>query len=134
MSSISPSIQNLDILISESLSPWARHVLELSKAYDSIILLYEDDLTGNIMAAWAEMDRLKLKISKVGEILNGLGVYTFGLDAFPADTVIELQLREASQDINRQDPQRSAYKSLLNELILINAKVLPGLSHSRQLS
>jgi hypothetical protein len=126
MSSVATSTNSQQILFSESLSPWTRHVLEASKAYQTMILLYEDDLTGNVMAAWAESDRLKLKIQRIGQVANGVGVCTFGMDPFPPNTVVELHLRDASQDSSRQDAQRSAYKSLLNELILIQVKVFTG--------
>lgn len=126
MSSLSTSINQVEIVLSESLGAWAHHVLELSKAYDTMILLYEDDLNGKVLAAWAEADRLKLNIQKIGKILDGIDVYKFGMDEFPQHTIIEIQLREASQEPNRQNMQRSAYKSLLNELILIQARVFSG--------
>lgn len=133
MSSVSSSINTNEILVSEALSPWARHIVELSKAYGTIILLYEDDLSDNLLAAWAETDRLKLSIRKVGQALGGIDVYTFGMDDLPKDTAIELHLREASQTSGRQDASRSAYKSLLNELILIQVKLLPGASNDNHL-
>lgn len=117
--------QTIEILVSETLSQSARHIMALSKAYQTIILLYEDDLSGNIQAAWAETDRLNLNIRRVGQALNGIDVYSFGMDDFPPGTTLELNLRETSQDPTRQDSQRSAYKSLLNELILIQVRVYP---------
>ena len=126
MSSLSTSVNQVEIVLSESLGAWAHHIVELSKAYDTIILLYEDDLSDKVLAAWAEADRLKLNIHKVGQVMNGINVYAFGLDEFPPHTMIELQLREASQEANRQNTQRSAYKSLLNELILIQVRVFSG--------
>ena len=126
MSSLSTSINQVGIVLSESLSAWAHHIVELSKAYDTIILLYEDEMSDKILAAWAEADRLKLNIQKVGQVMDGIEVYSFGMDAFPPHTMIELQLREASQEPGRQNVQRSAYKSILNELILIQARIFSG--------
>jgi hypothetical protein len=126
MSPTFPPAETIEIVISESLSQSARHVLTLSKAYQTIVLLYEDDLSDNVLAAWAEMDRLNLNVRKIGQVLNGIEVYTFGMDKFSSGTTVELCLREASQDTSRQDSRRSAYKSLLNELILIQVKIHPN--------
>ena len=131
MSSASPLVQYNEIVVSESLSPGVHHLIELSKAYQTIILLYEDDLNDSVLAAWAERDRLKLSIRKIGQVFNGIDVYTFGMDDLPSDTLIELQLREVGQDASRQDTARVAYKSLLNELIFFQVKILPGMgSHA----
>jgi hypothetical protein len=131
MSSASPLVQYNEIVVSESLSPGVHHLIELSKAYQTIILLYEDDLNDSVLAAWAERDRLKLSTRKIGQVFNGIDVYTFGMDDLPSDTLIELQLREVGQDASRQDTSRVAYKSLLNELIFFQVKILPGMgSHA----
>ena len=126
MSSVSTSRNTTEILVSESLTPTTRQLLEFSKAYDTIVLLYEDDMSDNVLAAWAETDRLKLNLRKVGHILSGIDVYSFGMDEFPPGTMMELDLREAGQDPRRQDNLRTSYKSLLNELILIQVRVCPN--------
>lgn len=123
MRSVSSIISNLDIVLSDTLGHMVRKIIELSKAYNTIVILYEDDLSGNIQAAWAELDRLSLKTKKVGHIFDGIEVHSFGLDDFPTGTVLELNLRESSLDCSRQDAQRVAYKSLLNELSLFTVKV-----------
>ena len=133
MGSSSKSDCSNPILISDSLSQASRQILALSKAYQTIILLYDDDLSEKIQAAWAEKDRLNLTMRKVGEVLNGIEVFTFGMEPFSPNMTLELNLREASQDPSRQDPSRTAYKSLLNELILIQVSIHPASSDSIRL-
>jgi len=123
MNSVSSLSSNLDIVLSDTLGHMVRKIIELSKAYNTIVILYEDDLSGNIQAAWAELDRLSLKTKCIGRIFEGIEVHSFGLDDFPPGTVLELNLRESSLDSSRQDAQRVAYKSLLNELSLFTVKV-----------
>lgn len=126
MSSSSIPANAPKLIFSDTLSQTVRNIIELAKPYHTIILLYEDDFSDNIMAAWAEPDRLSLKTRKIGQIYGGIEVHTFGLDHFPPNTMLELHIREASLDVTRQDLQRVAYKSLLNELTLISVKVFPG--------
>lgn len=133
MSSVSPSLNANQIILSESLSQSTRHIIELSKAYQTVILLYEDDLSDRVLAAWAETDRLNLNLRKIGQVLNGIGVCSFGMDELKSNTILELSLRESSQDPSRQDLHRSAYKSLLNDLILIQVKVHNNSGNSHHL-
>lgn len=133
MSSVSPSLNANQIILSESLSQSTRHIVELSKAYQTVILIYEDDLSDKVLAAWAETDRLNLKLRKIGQVLNGIEVCSFGMNEFRPNTILELSLRESSQDPNRQDFHRSAYKSLLNDLILIQVKVHNNIGDSLHL-
>lgn len=130
MSSVSPLTDPVKIVLSDTLGHSIRNIIHRAKAYDTIILLYEDELSGNVQAAWAETDRLLLKTKMLGEILNGIAVHSFGMDDFSPNTVLELSLREASQDSTRQDLRRVAYKSLLNELCLINVRVYQNESGS----
>lgn len=114
-----------EIVLAETLGSFSRNLLEMSKFYQTVILLYEDDLGDRIQAAWSELDRLNLLTRKVGEVLNGIEVHTFGMDPFDAHTLVELNLRESGQDPSRQNAKRSAYKSILNELITISVKIHP---------
>lgn len=123
MSSVSPAINPVKIVLSDTLGQVIRNIVQLSKPYRTIILLYEDEVSDTVQAAWAELDRLQLKTKILGEILDGIEVHSFGLDDFPTGTVLEVNLRETSMDANRQDALRAAYKSLLNELCLISVKV-----------
>jgi hypothetical protein len=118
------------LIFSDTLSQTIRSIIELAKPYRTIILLYEDDFSENILAAWAELDRLNLRTRKLGEIYGGIEVHAFGLNNFPPNTMLELHIREASLDVSRQDLHRVAYKSLLNEVSLISVKVYPGGSGS----
>jgi hypothetical protein len=117
-----------EIFISGDLTPSLSNLIALSKPYNTIILLFEDDFSNSIQAAWAETDRITFKTRKIGEIFAGIEVHAFGLDDFPPGTVIELCLRESSRDLNRQDTRRCAYKSLMNELVLISVRVRRGMS------
>ncbi|MCE3235761.1 MAG: hypothetical protein K0Q50_1941 [Vampirovibrio sp.] len=123
MSSVSPLAGSVKIVLSDTLGPAIRNIVHRAKAYETIILLYEDELSGNVQAAWAERDRLQLRTKVLGQIMDGLQVHSFGMDDFPMSTVLELSLREASLDAMRQDLRRVAYRSLLNELCLINVRV-----------
>src|SRR5690242_2430160 len=105
MSSSSIPANAPKLVFSDTLSQTIRTIIELAKPYDTMILLYEDDFSDNILAAWAEPDRLNLKTRKIGEIYGGIEVHVFGLDDFPANTVLELHIREASLDRSRQNPQ-----------------------------
>jgi hypothetical protein len=123
MNHVSSLPVNPEIVLSDTLGHVVRKIIELSKAYNTILILYEDDLSGNIQGAWAELDRLSLKTKKIGDILDGIEVHTFGMDNFDAGTLLEINLREASLNASHQDTLRVAYKSLLNELSLISVKV-----------
>lgn len=130
MSSV-PTASNVPkLLFSDTLSQPIRNIIELAKPYNTIILLYEDDFSDNILAAWAELDRLNLKTQKLGQIYGGIEVHAFGLEKFPANTVLELHIRESNTDTSRQNRQRAVFKSLLNELSLISIKVYPSNTRS----
>lgn len=111
------------IKLSDALGPFVRNVVALARSYDTIILLYEDDFSDRILAAWAELDRLNIHTRKIGEVYGGIEVHTFGMEDFPPGSIITLYVREARGDVDRQDIRRIAYKSLLNELALISVKV-----------
>lgn len=112
-----------EVVVNNYLGPTIQQIIDLARPYNTIILLYGDDFNGKVLAAWAELDRLKLSTQRVGVLENGIEVHTFGLDHFPPDSVVELSVRETSLNCSRQDPQRIAYKSLLNEMVLISVKV-----------
>jgi hypothetical protein len=130
MSSVSTASNVPKLLFSDTLSQPIRNIIELAKPYNTIILLYEDDFSDNIMAAWAELDRLSLKTQKLGQVYGGIEVHSFGLDSFPPNTILELLIRESNQDTSRQNRQRAVFKSLLNELSLISVKVYTSNSQS----
>ena len=125
MSSITGSMNTVapEIVMADSLGQTVRRLVDYSKDYDTIILLYEDDFSDNVLASWAELDRIHLKTRKIGEILSGIEVHTFGMTDFPKGTVIELNIRESAQENGSKHTARSSYKSLLNEISLISVKV-----------
>lgn len=123
MNSPSTLIHAPEIVLAGSLSQVSQDIIHLSKAYETVILLFEDDFSNHILASWAELDRLNLKTRKIGEVLSGIEVHTFGMDDFPHGTRIELHLRETSRNVARQDVQKAMYKSILNELSLITVRV-----------
>jgi hypothetical protein len=118
-----PSAELAEIIWSDTLEQGVRHLIDRAKAYETVILLYEDDRSDRILAAWAEKDRLQLATRKIGEAENGVEVHTFGLEAFPPGTVVELILRAARLEQNRWNLRRTLYRSILNELSLITVKV-----------
>lgn len=125
MSSSIGTLNGPDIVLSDTLGHAIRRMVEAAKAYQTIILLYEDDFSDNILASWAELDRLNLRTRLIGEVFGGIEVHSFGMPDFSQGTVLEIHLREASQNGNRSEPQRTAYKSLLNEVCLISVKLYP---------
>lgn len=112
-----------EIVCSDMLGHTIRNIVELSRAYETIILLYQDDFADKPLAAWAEKDRLSLPTKVIGSVLSGIDVHMFGLEDFPKGTVIELSLRETSRDLAHQNSQKTLYRSILNELVLITVKV-----------
>ena len=113
-----------EIVWSDTLDQSTRYIIERSKGYETVILLYEDDLSGLPVAAWAEKDRLSLPTRYVGELASGLEVHSFGLPPFADGSVVELSLRAARQENgNQPNSQRTLYKSLLNELTLISVRI-----------
>lgn len=122
MSSLIETLNGPEIVLSDTLGHSVRRLVEAAKGYDTIILLYEDDFSDNILASWAELDRLNLRTRKIGEVLDGVAVHAFGMQNFAPGTVLEIHLREASQS-GRGKNTRTAYKSLLNEVCLISVKV-----------
>lgn len=122
MSSLIETLNGPEIVLSDTLGHSIRHLVEAAKGYNTVILLYEDDFSDNILASWAELDRLNLHTRKIGQVIGGLEVHAFGMQDFPAGTVLEIHLREAAQN-GHSESQRSAYKSLLNELCLISVKL-----------
>lgn len=123
MSSLIETLNGPEIVLSDTLGHASKHLVEAAKAYNTIILLYEDDFSDNILASWAEMDRLSLRTRKLGEVMGGIEVRAFGMQDFEPGTVLEIQLRESGPMNNGSDPQRSAYKSLLNEVCLISVRL-----------
>lgn len=118
----------MEIIWSDTLEQNVRRLIDRARAYETIIILYEDDRSeGNrnerILAAWGEKDRLQLATRKVGEAGNGVEVHTFGLDVFPPGTVVELMLRSTRLEHNERNHRRALYRSILNELSLITVKV-----------
>jgi hypothetical protein len=130
MSSVSIPPNAPKLIFSDTLSQQIRSIIELAKPYNTIILLYEDDFSDNVLAAWAELDRLNLKTRKIGQIYGGIEVHAFGLESFPPNTILELHIREASMEKMHPGQQRAVFKSLLNELSLISVKVYPSTSGS----
>lgn len=122
MSSLIETINGPEIVLSDTLGHSVKRLVEAAKGYNTIILLYEDDFSDKILASWAELDRLNLRTRKIGEVTEGLEVHVFGMQGFAPGTVLEIHLREASHN-GYQEPQRSAYRSLLNEICLISVKV-----------
>jgi hypothetical protein len=122
MNNLTAEAKAPEIICSDTLGHSVRTIVELSKAYDTVILIYEDDFSEKLLAAWAEKDRLNVQTKKVGEIYSGIEVCSFGLEDFPPGTILELSLREINQDMNRQNVARTLYRSLLNELSLITIK------------
>lgn len=112
-----------EIYIAGDLTPNVLNLIELSKPYHTVVLLYEDDFSDNILAAFAELDRLNLKTKKVGTVFSSIEVHSFGLNDFEPGTIIELSVRESSRDASRQSVQRIAYRSLLNELLLLSVRI-----------
>lgn len=123
MQSLIETINGPEIVLSDTLGHMTRHLVEAAQGYNTIILLYEDDFSDSILASWAELDRINIKTRKIAQITSGVEVHTFGMPAFPPGTVIELNLREASQDYSRNGELKSAYKSLLNEVCLISVRI-----------
>lgn len=114
------------IVLNDSLNPFLRRLIDLSKPYNTIILIFEDEFSDQLLAAWAERDRLNIHSHKIGEVLGGIEVHAFGVEAFPEGSVLELQLRECRQDHACNNGRKSPYKSLLNELFLIEARLQPA--------
>jgi hypothetical protein len=123
MTNIAVQTNAPEIVCSDTLGHVVRNIIELSRAYDTVILLYEDDFSEKIQAAWAERDRLNVRTKKIGEIYTGIEIHSFGMSEFPPGTVLEISLREANSDANRQNLQRTLYRSILNELVLISVKI-----------
>ncbi|WP_373533154.1 hypothetical protein [Vampirovibrio sp.] len=122
MSRLIEPLNEPDIVISDTLGPAIRRMVEAAKSYDTVILLYEDDFSDNILASWAELDRLDLRTRVVGIVSGGLQVHSFGMPAFSPGSVIEIHLREVGHNGNQYHPPKAAYKSLLNEVCLISVK------------
>ncbi len=112
-----------EIVLTGGLSPWLQNLVELSRLYETVILLYEDDFSDSVQAAWAELDRLNLKTRQIGQVLAGLEVHLFGMDDFLPDTTIELHIRESISDASHPNMRRVSYRSILNELSLISVRV-----------
>ncbi|HEY9746919.1 MAG TPA: hypothetical protein V6C99_11955 [Oculatellaceae cyanobacterium] len=112
-----------EIFLTDSLRAETRNIIELAKPYNTVILLYGDDFSDRILGSWAELDRLNLPTRRIGQVYSGIEVHTFGLDEFPEGTVLEVHVREAPRDTIFQDPRRSSYRSLLNELSIISVQV-----------
>jgi hypothetical protein len=122
MSRLIETLNGPDIVLSDTLASGTRRMVEVAKAYDTVILLYEDDFSNTILASWAELDRLCLKTRVIGHVLGGMQVHSFGMPPFSPGTVIEINLREAEYNENRFESKKVAYKSLLNEVCLISVK------------
>jgi hypothetical protein len=122
MSRLIETMNGPDIVLSDTLGPAIRRMVEGAKAYDTVILLYEDDFSNTILASWAELDRLSLKTRVIGHVLGGIQVHSFGMPPFSNGTVIEINLREAGHNGNGFGSSKAAYKSLLNEICLISVK------------
>lgn len=112
-----------EILLSDSLGAETRVIIELAKPYNTIILLYSDEFSDRILASWAEADRLNLPTKRIGQVYSGIEVHSFGLESFPEDSVLELHVREADRNPAMQSSQRTMYRSLLNELSTISARL-----------
>ena len=123
MSKLAVKMNTAEIVWSDTLEQSVRYLIERSKSYETVILLYEDDRSSRMVAAWAEKDRLQLPTRQVGEADNGIEVHSFGLDSFPPGTVVEVALRPSRQDSLSGSLHRTAYRSLLNEISLIAVKV-----------
>jgi hypothetical protein len=111
------------IVITDSLGAETRNIIELSKPYNTIILLYGDDFSDRIMGHWAELDRLNLHTRRIGQVYSGIEVHSFGLEPFPEGTVLQIHIRESSPDDAGTDSPRAMYRSLLNELSSISVQV-----------
>ncbi len=116
------STSSIEFLCSESLSLANRTIVAHAAAYDTIILLYEDDLTDRISACWAEPERLSVKTRPLGRMQNGIEIHSFGMGAFDSGTVVEISLQDRATGGER-NPVRVLYRSLLNELIETKVKV-----------
>jgi hypothetical protein len=112
-----------EILLSDSLGAETRNIIELSKPYNTIILIYGDEFSERLLASWAEQDRLNLPTRRIGQVYSGIEVHSFGLDSFTEGTVLELHIRETPRNPALQNAQRTVYKSLLNELCSISAQL-----------
>lgn len=112
------------IIVSDTLGPAVRRLVEAARDYETILLIYEDDFSDNLLGAWAERDRLKLNTRYIGDILDGIEVRSFGMLDLDPDTVLEIHLKEAQPSTREsyRDLQRMAYRSLLNEVCLISVK------------
>jgi hypothetical protein len=112
------------IIVSDTLGPSARRLVEASRYYETILLIYEDDFSDNLLGAWAERDRLKLNTRFIGEIMDGIEVRSFGMLDLEPGTVLEIHLKEAplSSREAASNLRRMVYRSLLNEICLISVK------------
>ncbi|WP_303674620.1 hypothetical protein [Vampirovibrio chlorellavorus] len=115
------------IIVSDTLGPSARRLVDAARFYETILLIYEDDFSDSLLGAWAERDRLRLNTRYMGEIMEGIEVRSFGMLDFSPGTVLEIHLREATlSPADASDHlRRMVYRSLLNEICQITVKAYP---------